>query len=115
MFHRKPTKETWYRAAEAVLEVRPVLRFEPGLYHASAEQMLQLLRTASASTVMMIGHNPGIAELAGILPATAPMDPDFRRYPTGATLVLDFQSDGWSEINPGEGSVRDFVRLDGRG
>ena len=48
------------------------------------------------------------------LPARLPLDPDFRRYPTGATLVVDFQVDSWSQVEPGQGSVMDFVRLDGR-
>ncbi|MBK4214930.1 histidine phosphatase family protein [Paracoccus caeni] len=108
------TKETWSTVAGAPLEVRPLVRIEPGLYHAGPEQMLTILRTATHPTVMMIGHNPGIAEFASMLPARPPLDPDFRRYPTCATLVVDFQIDSWSEIAPGLGSVMDFVRMDGR-
>ena len=109
------TRETWERVALAPLEVRPALRFEPGLYHATPEQMLAILRTAAAPTVMMLGHNPGIAAFAAALPARAPMDPDFRRFPTAATLVVDFQAESWAQIQPGQGSVLDFVRIDGRG
>lgn len=110
----KRTQETWAMAAGAPLEVRPLLRIEPGLYHAGPDRMLTILRSASHATVMMIGHNPGISELAALLPARPPLDPDFRRYPTGATLVVDFQVEHWSDVKPGEGSVMDFVRLDGR-
>ena len=49
-----------------------------------------------------------------MLPARPPMDPDFRRYPTAATLVVDFQIDSWAEVEPGQGSTLDFVRFDGR-
>lgn len=108
------TRETWEGVALAALEVRPLVRYEAGLYQASAEKMLAILRTASAPTVMMLGHNPGIAELAAMLCARPPMDPDFRRYPTAATLVVDFQTDSWADVGPGEGSVMDFVRIDGR-
>ncbi len=108
------TQETWAMVAGAPLEVRPLLRLEPGLYHASPEKMLMILKTASHPTVMMLGHNPGIAEFAAMLPARAPLDPDFRRYPTAATLVVDFQVDNWSQIAPGLGSVMDFVRINGR-
>lgn len=108
------TRETWERIALAPLEVRPHIRYEPGLYHATPEKMLEVLRSASAPTVMMIGHNPGIAEFAAMLPARLPLDPDFRRYPTAATLVVDFQIDDWSELRPAQGSVLDFVRMDGR-
>ncbi|MFC3170147.1 SixA phosphatase family protein [Paracoccus fontiphilus] len=108
------TQETWAMVAGAALEVRPIVRIEPGLYHAGPEKMLSILKTATYPTVMMLGHNPGISEFAALLPARLPLDPDFRRYPTGATLVVDFQVDDWSQVEPGQGSVMDFVRLDGR-
>ena len=109
------TQETWERVADAVFETRPDLRLEPALYHASPDLMLKVLQTATAPTVMMIGHNPGIAEFAGMLPARPPLDPQFRRYPTAATLVVDFQTNDWADVRPGDGSVRDFTRPDGRG
>ncbi|RJL06834.1 histidine phosphatase family protein [Paracoccus aestuarii] len=108
------TRETWEMLAIAPLEVRPIMRFEPTLYHAGPDRMLAVLRTATMPTVMMLGHNPGISEFAAMLPARAPMDPDFRRYPTAATLVVDFQVDSWDQVRPGEGSVLDFIRFDGR-
>ncbi|TRW97434.1 histidine phosphatase family protein [Paracoccus sp. M683] len=108
------TQETWEKIAGAALEVRPVVRIEKTLYHASPERMLKVLQSATQPTVMILGHNPGIAALAAELPARPPLDPDFRRYPTCATLVVDFQVDDWKDIRPGDGSVMDFVRLDGR-
>ncbi|RMC35407.1 SixA phosphatase family protein [Paracoccus alkanivorans] len=108
------TRETWEVVEKATLEVRPLVRMEPGLYHASPEKMMTILRTASHQTVMMLGHNPGISEFAAMLPARAPLEPEFRRYPTAATLVVDFQIDSWSEVAPGQGSVMDFVRFNGR-
>lgn len=108
------TRETWERVAGAPLEVRPVVRMEKRLYLADPATMLEVLRTATQPTVMMLGHNPGIAEFAAQLPARPPMDPDFRRYPTSATLVVDFQADSWADVQPSEGSVMDFVRMDGR-
>lgn len=109
------TRETWDGVASAVLGVLPALRFEPALYQAKPDAMLKLLRTATAPTVMMIGHNPGIAAFAASLPARPPLTPEFRSYPTAATLVVDFQTGDWREVSPGEGSVLDFVRFDGRG
>ena len=49
-----------------------------------------------------------------MLPERAPLDPDFRRFPTAATLVVDFAADSWADVQPGSGDVRDFVRVDGR-
>ena len=110
----KRTRETWDQVAAAGLEVRPELRLDKRLFHATPATLLEVLRGATASTVMIIGHNPGIAEFAASLPARVPMDPEFRSYPTAATLVVDFQIDKWADLEPGEGSVMDFVRLDGR-
>lgn len=109
------TRETWDQVARAVIETRPEVSYSESLYHASPEMMLQSLRTASAGTVMMIGHNPGIAEFAGLLPARPVLDPDFRRYPTCATLIVDFQIDDWAEVQPGQGAVMEFFRPTRRG
>ena len=110
----KRTRETWEQVAAAGLEVRPELRLDDRLFHATPATLLEVLRGATESTVMIIGHNPGIAEFAASLPARPPMDPEFRSYATAATLVVDFQIDNWADLRPGEGSVLDFVRLDGR-
>lgn len=108
------TRETWDEVSRAALGVLPQVRYEDRLYHATPETMLAMLKSATAPTVMMIGHNPGIAAFAAQLLARPPLDPDFRRYPTAATLVVDFQIDSWADVVPGEGSVLDFVRFDGR-
>jgi phosphohistidine phosphatase len=70
--------------------------------------MLEVQRSAKADTVMIIDHNPGIAEFAGMLPARGRSDPSARKYPTGATLVLDFQIPDWTEAAFGAASVLDF-------
>ena len=56
------TRETWEQIAAAGLEVRPELRLDERLFHASPATLLEVLRGATESTVMIIGHNPGIAE-----------------------------------------------------
>ncbi len=108
------TRETWVRAAAAPLEVMPKVRFVDALYNAPPDIMLKVLRGAAGDCVMMIGHNPGMAELAAMLPARAPNHADFRRYPTAATLVVDFQIADWSEARAGTGSVLDFFVPTGR-
>lgn len=102
------TRETWEGIAATPLEVMANRRLIPALYHASPDTMLEQLKTATADTVMVLGHNPGIAAFASSLAATEPADPEFRRYPTAATVVLDFQIDDWRDVTPGQGSVRDF-------
>ncbi|WP_103334377.1 SixA phosphatase family protein [Pseudotabrizicola formosa] len=102
------TRKTWEGIAPA-LPATPVLELKPSLYHAGPDVMLAVLRHASADTVMMIGHNPGIAEFAARLVAHAPVNPEFARYPTGATLVVDFVADSWEDVGLGQGVVDDFI------
>lgn len=102
------TRKTFSGIAPA-LPATPVLELKPALYHAGPDVMLAVLRHAKGDVVMMIGHNPGIAEFAARLVSHAPNSPEFSRYPTGATLVADFAIDDWSELEFGMGTVDDFI------
>jgi len=102
------TRKTYSGIAPA-LPGTPVLELKPALYHAGPDVMLAVLRHATADVVMMIGHNPGISEFAARLVAHAPQNPEFHRYPTGATLVADFSIGSWAEAGFGLGTTVDFV------
>lgn len=102
------TQETWSRIAGALAPVA-LVRSETRLYHAEPEMMLRMLRTATGRTVAMIGHNPGIAEFAARM-LRLPVDhPDFRRYPTAATLVADFAVEDWAGLTPASGRAVAFT------
>ncbi|WP_299501946.1 histidine phosphatase family protein [uncultured Roseobacter sp.] len=83
--------------------------FTRTLYLAGADEMRAVLSGATAQSVLMIGHNPGIAEMAERLVAIAPDHPRFLDYPTGATLVVDFDIEGWNEIGWHIGQPIDFI------
>jgi phosphohistidine phosphatase len=102
------TRKTFSGIAPA-LPGAPVLELKPALYHAGPDVMMAVLRHAKADVVMMIGHNPGIAEFATRLVAHAPANPEFPRYPTGATLVADFDVSGWEDVTFGTGVTVDFT------
>ena len=102
------TRKTYSGIAPA-LPGSPELILKPALYHAGAEVMLAVLRHATGGTVMMIGHNPGIAEFAGRIVAAPPRNPEFARYPTGATLVVEFAVSDWAEVGFGTGVTDDFI------
>lgn len=91
-------------------------RVEPldALYLASAADMLSVLREAGgeASCVMLVGHNPGLHELALLLSGEG-SDHEQRAsleegYPTAALAVLSVEG-GWSGLRPGGGALRRFV------
>jgi phosphohistidine phosphatase len=102
------TRKTFSGIAPA-LPGAPVLELKPALYHAGPDVMMAVLRHAKADVVMMIGHNPGIADFAARLVAHPPTNAEFSRYPTGATLVADFDVADWSEVSFGSGVTVDFI------
>lgn len=102
------TRETWAVIERAPLEVLPVIKVEGELYNASCDSILARIKRCTADTVMVLGHNPGIGELAARLAAQPPASAEFRKYPSAATLVLDFQLKDWDEISFGSGAVLDF-------
>ena len=102
------TRKTWSGLAPA-LPGTPILHLKPALYHAGPDVMLAVLRNAVEDCVMVIGHNPGIAEFAARLVTHSPANDAFGRYPTGATLVCDFNAGVWAEVGFGMGITVDFV------
>jgi phosphohistidine phosphatase len=83
----------------------PEVRVESGIYLASAGALLELLRRAGedAESVMLVGHDPGLHDLACVL---APPGPE--TLPTGALAEIALDVDAWDEACEGCGSL---VRL----
>ncbi len=102
------TRETWEGIAPALPGAGKLI-LKPALYGAGPDVMLAVLRGAVAPVVMMIGHNPGIAEFAARLVKQAPKSAEFARYPTGATLIVEFGVEAWAEAGCGMGVADDFI------
>ena len=79
------------------------------LYHADAKRLKRVLGTSHSRHLLVVGHNPGIQEFAASLVTDPPRHPRFVDYPTGATLVLEFDIESWSEIEQSLGKVQAFV------
>ncbi len=92
-----------------LLDVTAPTRFERALYHAAPETMLEILKSAQGDSVMMLGHNPGIAEFAEEMLQAPPDHPRFAAYPTCATLVARFSIDDWSRLQPHSGTAQAFI------
>ncbi|HEY6890145.1 MAG TPA: histidine phosphatase family protein [Solirubrobacter sp.] len=105
------TRET-YERLEAALETAPV-HFERRLYAASADDLLELLRTVpdQFATALVIGHNPGLEELALQLARPSPArDALQAKFPTAALATLELTSSSWSELAPGCASLIAYRR-----
>jgi len=79
------------------------------LYMAEPPAMLAALRRARGEMVLMIGHNPGIADFAARLVTAPPAHDRFDDYPTGATLVAEFDIDDWRALQEHSGRAADFM------
>lgn len=83
--------------------------FNERLYLATSKIMFKVLTEAEHPRTMLLGHNPGIAAFAHSMASRPPLHPRFDDFPTGATLVLEFDISSWSELNWGSGKVVDFI------
>jgi phosphohistidine phosphatase len=107
------TRETWEFAA-AALRSPPSVAFDDQLYDARAETLLEVLRETPRATraLMLIGHSPGMEELARALAGSEEKDARrslAQKFPTAGLAVIDFPVDAWSEIKPGTGRLVQYV------
>ncbi len=107
------TKETAEIFAEAWGgDVR--LEKDAGVYDAAPSTLLSLIRALPKSRkhVALVGHNPGLGELAVSL-AGSGADGDIRRmaakFPTCAVAVIDFRVKTWEEVEGGKGLLSLFL------
>ena len=108
------------QTAELVLrEMETEIEYRDTLYLAEPGKILATIHAAPAKcqSIMVVGHNPGLEALAGIL-AREPVRRKERarlgeleeKFPTAALAVLDFEVGRWRDVSPGEGKLIDFVR-----
>lgn len=106
-------QETWDLVAEA-LPRSIAARDAVGIYEVAAAAILEVIRTVEPSVrnLLLVGHNPGLADLALLLAGSG--DPPAierlrEKFPTAGLAVLDFDSEQWSDVSPGDGRLVRFV------
>ena len=106
------------RARETLARIEPGMarhsvRVERQLYGASADALLERLRRVpdTFDSVLMIGHNPGLQELALYLAApSAERDELGAKYPTAALATLEVSAESWRAVDRGSARLVGFVR-----
>jgi phosphohistidine phosphatase len=93
----------------------PPIALENGLYLASEDALLGRLQAVAddVPTVLLIGHNDGIGQLAADLAGDGPSEAlaSLRaKYPTGALAVLRAPDGPWSDLKLGSATLLEFVR-----
>jgi len=89
--------------------------FEPRIYAASAETLLDLIRATPAKvrSLLLVGHNPGIEQLASMLTEAniAPLRESLAlRFPTAGLAEIALPIETWTEAGDGGGTLRRFLR-----
>jgi phosphohistidine phosphatase len=81
---------------------------EDELYGATAALLLTRIRQVPPryGSVLLIGHNPGIVDLASLLDRGGLAA--VAKFPTGAVAVLHFVIATWDEMTRGTGNVEEF-------
>ncbi len=107
------TRETW-AAIAAALGKPPEADFDARVYDATPQSLLAVIQGAAASahTLMLIGHNPGLHELAQLLVATGDIDTRERlreKFPTSGLAIFDFALKNWGDIHARSGRLERFV------
>ena len=107
------TRETWTLLAAAMVKAPPA-SFEERLYDASPESILQAVKETGpdTGTLMVIGHNPGLQELAAMLVASGDIEARERlgrEFPTSALVVITFAAENWNGVHPRGGRLEHFL------
>ncbi|GCD99597.1 SixA phosphatase family protein [Embleya hyalina] len=95
------TRETW-RLLGKVYDHKPHTVYDERVYEASAQALLYLVQETpdEVDTLLLIGHNPGVATLVNALAGSGEDDTLVRlreKYPTSAVAVLSLHTP-WSDL-----------------
>ena len=107
------TQETWKFAAGAFRPQPPATAAER-LYDATPHAILAVIKDIPGTThrFLVIGHNPGLHELALMLIASGDIEARERlreKLPTAGLVIVDFPIDDWGKLHPRSGRLERFV------
>jgi phosphohistidine phosphatase len=106
------------RARQTLERIAPSLgrdaeiHIERSLYGATEDRLLERLHALSdeVDSVMMIGHNPGVQDLAILLAREGPLRSQLEaKFPTAGLATLTFGGIGWKDLERESGELADFV------
>ena len=106
------TRETWALAGAAFTPAVPVA-FESRIYDAEADDILAVIAETDSKieTLAVVGHNPGVHELAALLAGSGDANAQDRLalgFPTAGVAVIAFDSRDW-HLRPHSGRIERFI------
>jgi phosphohistidine phosphatase len=105
------TRQTLELLQPALDDVTPVL-IEAELYGATADELLERLRAVpdDVASVLLIGHNPGLQDLALLLAtAGAELSRLEAKFPTAALATLSLPKATWRQLSRADAVLDAFV------
>jgi len=92
----------------------PNVRRDDRLYETGGDELLAVIKETpkSVHSLMLAGHNPGLAELAALLMAAGDVEARrqlIEKFPTAGLAVIDFPLDDWAKLHPKAGRLDRFV------
>lgn len=107
------TRETWDLVAASIAVQCPLV-YDERLYDATPEAILAVIRECppNAHSLLIVGHNPGMQEIAALLIAAGDIDARqqlIEKFPTAGLAVIDFPIDVWAKLHPRAGRLDRFV------
>lgn len=107
------TEQTW-ALVSAGLSRKAAAKFPEALYEASVDKILSVIRKApeTANTLLVIGHNPGLEDLARQL-AGEDSEPESverlrQKFPTAALARFTIDHE-WQELRPDSAQLTHFL------
>jgi phosphohistidine phosphatase len=109
----KRARETWDLVASAIAK-RPPVVFDERIYEAASQAILKVVKECEPKvhTLLVVGHNPGLHELAALLIASGNLEARQRlneKFPTAGLVVIDFALDEWARLHAHAGRLDHFV------
>jgi phosphohistidine phosphatase len=106
------TQETWEIIATGFRKP-PRHLDEERIYNASIDALMTLIGgTRGAHSLLIIGHNPGLHEVAQLLVASGDIAMRERlaeKLPTSGLVIIDFAFDAWTKLHPQSGRLEHFI------
>jgi phosphohistidine phosphatase len=98
----------------AAFDKPPKVASDRRVYEADADRLLALVREApgAAHSLLLVGHNPGLGDLASSLIAAGDVETRQRlieKFPTAGLAVIDFAVDDWTKLHRRGGRLDRFV------
>jgi len=106
-------QETWALIANCFATQSPAVTNDERIYNADPQSLMGLLaETEKAKSLVLVGHNPGLHDLAVQLIASGDVEARERiaeGLPTSGLVVIDLAFDDWSRLHPHAGRLERFV------